>query len=476
MSGNDGTVSRQRAHHILAILVVAVSLCWPAFLNRYPLMYPDSIGYIGNGRAVAAALFLHRIGHFGWLRSAFYSLGILPFHLNRSPWPIIALHAFLIAWVLWLVVRSIVSRGRTLSYLLVIAFLDVLSSVAWFVSFAVPDILGPVLYLSICLLVFARETLSPMERRLLAVLVWWCCLAHPTHLLLAPCLCVLLAGLLLFLQAQTGLRRGVVQVAAIVVFAIASQLGLNAFLFGRPSLDAGRPPLLMARVIADGPGRMYLEQNCTHLHWTICTHVANLPQSEDDFLWVPTGIYATATEAERRQLRHEEMPLVLATLRAFPGSQLRASLQNAWQQFLDIDIADFGNSPWMESSLNSVMPGSEARYRRSLQSQDAVPSDFFSDLAEWTAGISFLVLLAMAPLLWRWRAWRLLGMTFVVLPVLVLNAAFTGALSGIDARYQARVVWLVLLLAALAVLQGIERYRGRRRGLAVAVACFSPSS
>ena len=459
-------VSRWRTRHVLAIFVAAISLCWPAFLNHYPLMYPDSIGYIGDGRAVASALFLHRFEQFKWQRSAFYSLAILPFHLNRSPWPIIALHALLTAWVLWLVVRSIVSRGSTRSYMLIVAFLSVLSSVAWFVSFAVPDILGPVLYLSIYLLVFARETLSRTERGLLAVLVWWCCLAHSTHLLLAPCLCALLGMLLLVRQARIRLWKGTAQVAVIVALAFASQLGLNTFLFGRPTLDGGRPPLLMARVIADGPGRMYLEQNCTRLHWTICAHVANLPDSEDDFLWVPTGIFATATATEKQQLRREEMPLVFATMRAFPVAQLRASLQNAWEQFLDIDIADFGNSTWMEGSLDTVMPGSEARYRRSLQSRSAVPSDFFSDLAEWVAGISILVVLGMIPLLWRWRAWRLLGMVFIVLPALVLNAMFTGALSGIDARYQARVVWLIPLLAMLVVLWMVERYWVRRRALA----------
>ena len=454
------TVSRRHIRHVLAIFVAAISLCWPAFLNRYPLMYPDSIGYIGDGRAVAAALFLHRFEHFGWQRSAFYSLGILPFHLDRSPWPIIALQALLTAWVLWLVVRSIVSRGRTRSYMLVVVFLSVLSSVAWFVSFAVPDILGSVLYLSIYLLVFAGDTLSRTERGLLSVLAWWCCLAHSTHLLLGPCLCALLAVLLLFRQVRTRLWKGTAQVSVIVALAFASQLGLNTFLFGRPTLDGGRPPLLMARVIADGPGRMYLEQNCTRLRWTICARVANLPDSEDDFLWLPTGIFATATEAEKQQLRREEMPLVFATVRVFPVAQLRASLQNAWEQFLDIDIADFGNSTWMEGSLDRVMPGSEARYRRSLQSRSAVPSDFFSDLAEWTVGISFLVVICTIPLLWRWRARHLLGMVFVVLPVLVLNAIFTGALSGIDARYQARVVWLVPLMAVLVVLQAVDKCGG----------------
>jgi hypothetical protein len=44
-----------------AVLGGALLLTWPAAYNRYPLLYPDSMGYLKNGRLVARALFSAQI-------------------------------------------------------------------------------------------------------------------------------------------------------------------------------------------------------------------------------------------------------------------------------------------------------------------------------------------------------------------------------------------------------------------------------
>ena len=85
-------------------------MAWPALLNRYPLLYPDSMTYLGDGRLVARALFLHRLSDYYGMRSFIYSLGILPWHWNVTAWPVVGLQALLTAFVIWLVVRSVVPR------------------------------------------------------------------------------------------------------------------------------------------------------------------------------------------------------------------------------------------------------------------------------------------------------------------------------------------------------------------------------
>jgi hypothetical protein len=89
-----------------AVLLGALLLSWPAFYNGFPLLYPDSMTYLFDGHVVARAVFLHQPSDYYGVRSFFYSLGILPFHWNLSPWPIVALQCLLVAWILWLLVRS----------------------------------------------------------------------------------------------------------------------------------------------------------------------------------------------------------------------------------------------------------------------------------------------------------------------------------------------------------------------------------
>ena len=56
------------------------------------------------------------------------------------------------------------------------------------------------------------------------------------------------------------------------------------------------------------------------------------------------------------------------------------------------------------------------------------------------------------------RGWsrRLVGFTAVVFAVVITNAIVTGALSAVVHRYQARVVWLVPLLAGVLLLSWLH--------------------
>ncbi len=132
-----------------AVLVGALLITWPALYNGYPLLYPDSMSYLEDGPLVARALFLHRFSASYGGRSFIYCLGILPWHWNANPWPIVALNALLTAYVIWLAVRSIFPQQTVTRYLALILPLSLLTGLGWLVGWIMPDILGPVLYLSI---------------------------------------------------------------------------------------------------------------------------------------------------------------------------------------------------------------------------------------------------------------------------------------------------------------------------------------
>jgi hypothetical protein len=444
-----------------AVFAGAFLVTWPAFFNGYPLLFPDSMSYLEDGRLVARAVFLHKFSADYGGRSFIYCLGILPLHRNVSPWPIVALNALLSAYTLWLVVRSILPRRTVTRYFALVVPLSFLTGLGWFVSLIMPDIYGPVLYLSIYLLVFAPETLSNVERIAVVTMAWWSVASHVTHLMLAVGLCFVLAVLLVFRRPARRHLHAVSVVAMIVVVAAGAHLALHAYLYGEPSLTGKRAPFLMARVLVDGPGRWYLQQHCRDTKLVICDHFNEI-HNDDDFLWKLDGIWQTASPATKQELRREEIPLVLATLRAYPREELSISAAHFWEQLITFGLWDYGPNAWVEEMFEKVLPGARLRYLRTRQARRALPDDFSSSAQEWTVIASLVVMGAFGPFVLRRRHVRLIGLSSVVIFVIIANAFVTGVFSNVEDRYQSRVVWLLPLLAILFALEWLDHRQPRQ--------------
>ena len=442
-----------------AIFFATIVMMWPALYNRYPMLYPDSLTYIGDGSTVARAVFLHRLSDYYGMRSFIYSLGILPWHWNITLWPVVVLQAIITAWLIWLVVRSIFQRDSVTLYLILTLTLAILTSVGWFVCLIMPDILAPALCLSIYLLIFASDSLSRTERIGVILITWWAIASHASHLILAVWMCVALT-VVVFLQSRL-IRRSLKTIAplvCIVMAAVIAQLTLHGYLYGTPTLNGDRPPFLMARIIADGPGKTYLQQHCANLDWAICDHVNKLPDDEDDFFWAKDGVWQTADHTDQQRMLHEEVPLVLATLYAYPRQQIAVSASNFWRQLTTYYLGAFDATDYISEDIGDVLPRGRSTYLNTRQAKDALPTEAFSTIQQWTVITSLLVIIALTTYTWR-RSPRLAGLTIVIICTVIPNAFITGVLSGIDDRYQSRVIWLLPFLAGLFIIHYVEHRR-----------------
>ena len=442
----------------ISVLLGTLMLSWPAFYNGFPLLYPDSLTYLDDGRTVARAVFLHQLSDYYGMRSFFYSLGILPFHWNISPWPIVALQSLLVAWILWLVVRTIATRQTISRYLATVLLLSLLTGVSWYSAFIMPDILGPLVYLSIYLLVFAPETLSRAEHFSLYPIAVWGITSHTTHFMLAAGL-----WLLLILFAAVERRhfrrrmRSLAQVAALLAVAAGAQLALHGYLYGKPSLNGEHPPYLMARILGDGTGRKYLEQHCPQVGWAICNHLGQISGDSDDFLWGADGAFASASEDDQELMSQQEMPFVLATVRAYPREQLEASAANFWGQLKSFGIYGFDPSPYILDNVATTFPRERASYVAGRQAKGVLPLDMMTDIQLWTVLPSLGIIAVSIFLLWRRYSLRLAGLSLIVISIVGANAFVSGVLSVVDDRYGCRVIWLIPLLAAAFLLEALNR-------------------
>jgi hypothetical protein len=391
-------------------------------------------------------------------RSEIYAMGIYLLHGGHSLWLIAVAQSALMAWVLWLVVRSLSTRPvRT--YLLLMVGLSALTGVAWYTSFIMPDSLSGVLYLSLYLLLFWPEALQRAERVGLAVAACWALTSHATHLVLAACIVAMFAVLrMLRWPGMKGRGAGLLQLTGLLVVSVLMQMTVHARLYGKASISGQAPPFLMARLLGDGPARLYLQQNCARLTWTICLHVNDLPDNESKFLWPSAGIWRSSSELQQQQLRKEEMPLLFATLRSYPRQQAARS----WANFVDLltsvgpwDFWNFGELT--PSRLDAVLPGLGEEYPRTKQAHSALSLAFFRSVQTRVLEVSMLIVMILLPWAWYRRRWQLLGLAAMVLVVFPVNALLCGVVSCVDPRLQDRIAWMLALLAGLLLAAWLQR-------------------
>ena len=103
----------------------------------------------------------------------------------------------------------------------------------------------------------------------------------------------------------------------------------------------------MARVIADGPGTKFLQQNCASKTYTVCHYADRLPMHALQFLWSTdpaTGVFSAANIETRNALSSEQSKFVLDVIKFDPYGELSRSAQNTALQFWDISLDDFVSS------------------------------------------------------------------------------------------------------------------------------------
>lgn len=423
----------------LAILAGGVMLIWPAFLNGYPLLFSDSGAWLAQ--TVVPLMIWDKpwvYGPFAWV-----------FHQHVSLWGTILAQGVMLSHLIWLLARvlGVAGPGR---HLAICAALSVFSTAPWVAALVMPDAMTPMAVLSAALLGWAWPALSRAERAWLVTLGTIATASHLAHLPVVFAL-VVLAALL-----RIG-PMGCLRVAAPLLGAVLLLLGTNLVGHGRLALSPYGSTFLLARLIADGPAARTIAAECPGAGWYLCAFSGRLPRDSDAFLWWPDSPVNQGPDGAPiflggALLAPEASVIIARTLRREPWPVLRDALANFWAQLRTHSIGDTLGPAYLRNNvtprLEQGFPAFEARAQLgALQARDSL-----RPLAEPIAWLHpLLALLSLPPLLWLWwRAHRAgdarrLGLLLCILVGVAGNALASGALSGVYARYQARVVWLLPL-------------------------------
>jgi len=454
------------------ILVATLILLAPAALNRSPFLFFDTEHYLQFGRSIATRLpLLDRLGgHLAGAAAPHTSEDrphpSLSYSGGRSPtyglfaylsvrlaglWGVAVVQAALAAWVLWTIFQVASPGGR---YLVFVALLAALTPLSFFVDMVMPDVFAGLALATTLTLVLAFDRLN---RRSRIGLVLVTAAAISTHTTIGPlCLVALLA-----VAATLGrgrLRRWPVLLWGASPVALAGLAALGFSLATQLVLGAAprNPPFLMARVLADGPGRQYLRHACHPVaQFALCRFEDYRFRSQDDFLWSGEpgiGVFSAVDYATRTRLQDEELNFVTETIAAYPLEQLQAAATHWLDQLASFAVSpDFGRArqSWDSMSLGDTIPEQAANYQAGLAYRQLFPFAAF-DLAQGVTAIAALAwLLVRLGGTKRGPLWR--AAIVAILATLVVNAALCGMLSGVNDRYQARIVWLLPAAALLLI-------------------------
>lgn len=426
-----------------AILAGAALLVWPAFVNGYPLVFSDT------------GAFLHQtLGPLMiWDKPWIYGPMLHAAHWRITLWLPLAAQGLLVSHLLWLVARCCGGTGPA-RHLLLCFGLAVATTLPFSAALLMPDILAPVVVLALGLLGFAEDRLGRGERLWLGVLAMLGIAAHLSHLPVA-------AALLLVVLAARRAWRPVLLVAAPLALAVLLLLGTNLVGHGRFALSPHGATFLLARLVADGPAARTIAAECPGRGWYLCGWVGRLPGTSDDFLWSPDSpVNRDAAGVPRflggALLAPEAGEIIAATARREPLAVLGQGLRNGAMQMVTAAAGDTLGDQHLDATVGRMLALGfpEAEQRRFAAARQARGA--LAGLAAPLATLHGMALLAGAlGALWavtrpvQDRVTR--GLLLAVLVGAAVNALATGALSGLNDRYQARIAWLLPMMAMVAL-------------------------
>lgn len=441
-----------------AVLVgaIALALLLPAFWNRYPLLYYDSLDY-------ATMPFIWRMPVY---RTGAYGVFALTAREVGSIWGAVVAQSVIVAYVLYEAWRLFAAELRLRGLFLMTAVLIVLTGLPWATSQLMPDAFSGAAVLAVLILGFHAERLGRWRQVALVAILAIASAVHPTHL-------ALLVGLMLCMAAMTFLaRRGWrfsslnLKLAALglligVCFSVASNWAMTGRFFLAPRTTA---TLTLAVLVQDGLAKRYLNEVCPEpapRKPILCPYRNDLPNNANAFLWHNQsfwdldGWYGFETEAPW---------MVGQIIKRYPLEFAWTALKLMGEQLVTLQTGE-GLEP-MQKFIGEAM---QIFYPREVPAflaarQQTIPDATFLPLERLNAVQVPLALacVALLPLL-AWLAYRRRDKTVLTVACLLFllylgNAFLCGAVSNPADRYGSRIAWL----AVWAMLWMVPRLRSSR--------------
>jgi hypothetical protein len=433
-------VSRRTLYTAAALVAAALLLMAEAFYNGYPLLFSDSADYLADGYALV------RLKFPGFGRPIFYGMAIWPFHLERSPWPVIFVQGLIVAHCIHAVLRVLKIACGPVAFVALVLVLTVVSPISWHVAEIMPDFFAGLLAVILFLLAFGGSTLSRVELAYFAVLATAAISFHLSYIPLALALAFAIAlAWLLFADA----RRRINPVLPFLSWgaAVLLMMTYSYVVDGQLSLAPRAAPWPLASLLVQGPGKQYLEESCGSRHLVLCDYLDRIPATPEDFLFKPDSPLRINGNFDR--VRQEQWQIFVGTARTLPLTLAKDAIEITGEQ-----LVTFDNEVWWAAANEKIMldayPKMAKGYEAGLEKSDRArlvrhaerENAWRAPVIYGTLPVALFFVVGFA----RRKLYLPVYLAGLVAVDLVANAFITGTLSAVHNRYEGRVIWLLPLL------------------------------
>jgi hypothetical protein len=427
------------------IVALCPMLLAVAVWNHFPIIFYDTGAYILQGLGGA---FLEE-------RSPVYSILLLVSGAAVSLWLVALVQAVITAFVIVQTTRAVAPRMSLAMLAGIIAALDILTALPWYVGQIQPDCFTAIGVLCLYLLSFHIDALGRARGIAIGLIAAFAIAAHPSHMVLG-------AGLVLAIIAYKGVAMlsrtswpqprirfaaGALLMGVLII--VASNFAYTQKIF----ITRAGPAFIFARVLQDGIVMRLLDDTCPQSHYKLCAYKDDLPRTADQWLWGEESPFkkldrftGTADESQR---------ILWESVKRYPLVHLAAATNDSIRQFTMFKTGDqIEPQQWiLYSDMDQLIPNQMRAYLTAHQQRkgfDFAPVNWVQVPFGWLS-IAALIL-ALGVSLWRGAGRESVLLGFVLV-ALIGNAIVCGALSNPHDRYQSRLIWIVPFALALLAAQ-----------------------
>jgi hypothetical protein len=478
------------------IIFGAIVLTFPSWINGSSFLFDDSDGYFRSGKSIVSQI--HKLIDGGIpenemkpssapnladadkaknyqitlisARSPFYGFLLYISGISAGLWGIVLIQALVASFVLWRASSVFTSSQNLTAFLSILTVAAVATSLPWFVNFAMPDV-----WLSFCILlfgcmVFSQKPLNGSDEIVLAILASMAVFFHNTNLPILLFAIVAIAGIATMLDLLRGnVWKGCLSVAIGIVIASATLWTFKVAAERHFHERLRMPIFITARLLADGPGRQYLRQSCAEdqTRYALCKYKSFPLDNSEEILWSndpSRGVYTSADVPTRFALSDEQLSFALSTIYSDPLGVAAAASKNALKQLTRFGLPEFstnywrrwaGSQYWSTLAIFEIVPRAANCVKNPNLCEppsaiflfDAVTQSVFLFSSAFLFWKIFQYISGRIPPTPFNRNATALSLFFII--IALSNAVVCGVLSGANDRYQARLIWIIPVLASL---------------------------